>query len=722
MAQPVWVLSVDLQTKTATFQSGLSDAAKAARGSFTEIKAGADDMGRATSGSMMEARHGVMLLGEEFGVHLPRGITSFITSLGPVAAAMEMAFPFLAIAVGATLLLEHLNKIHEAAEKAANAQAAMGTSAAKALRGLDDELLSVGIQMDELNGNHLGALRKELARINDASLDKLEATFNIFAKSADAALAELKTSWYQFGAGSAGAKNSLDQFKQSYDALLAQGKDTEALASLDAKVAREREILRLQQQAQSSQTHIGGDNQKGNYVKFEEAKVALQKLGVGYTEKETQAQQDLVAALNNQLTATSRINELKKQQGALAEAHTDKTMGAEDDKKWRDLGREAKQEADDAEKAWDLAYRAAVSKLQESEKEKIDATRQGSQARLAAIDAAIKEEQSKGLQDTAYYKSLEQDKVNTTREMEEERLRINAEVGKEIAETVQRMGLLAVAAEQEQNAHRAAMHHVSDSIRLAEAQKVEQEEYAIKQAAFESEIAALDKNAKDYQAKLRQLQDREQELTQEHQNKLTQIADRAEQERNTRILAAESRLDDSVAKGLTGMLTKHESFAKMMNQIGGQVASGMMETAIKSVLANDFTKESDAAAAARKAYLAGMNFPFPVNVVMGPALGAMAFASVMAFEGGGIVPGVGKGDSTPAMLTPGEAVLPKNLTEGLTSAARGGNLGGGHSTTVHLHQTNHLHAIDADGVGKMLEDHGEKFTNHVTRELRKRNE
>jgi hypothetical protein len=295
MAQPVWVLSVDLQTKTATFQSGLSDAAKAARGSFTEIKAGADDMGRATSGSMMEARHGVMLLGEEFGVHLPRGITSFLTSLGPVAAAMEMAFPFLAIAVGATLLLEKLNKIHEAADKAASAQAAMGTSAAKALRGLNDELLSVEIQTDELNGNHLGALRKELARINDASLDKLEATFNIFAKSADAALAELKTSWYQFGAGSAGAKNSLDQFKQSYDALLAQGKDTEALALLDAKVAREREILRLQQQAQSSQTHIGGDNQKGNYAKFEEAKVALQKLGVGYTEKETQAQQDLTS-------------------------------------------------------------------------------------------------------------------------------------------------------------------------------------------------------------------------------------------------------------------------------------------------------------------------------------------------------------------------------------------------------------------------------------------
>ncbi len=34
--------------------------------------------------------------------------------------------------------------------------------------------------------------------------------------------------------------------------------------------------------------------------------------------------------------------------------------------------------------------------LQENEREKIDATKQGSAARLSAIDAAIKEEESKG--------------------------------------------------------------------------------------------------------------------------------------------------------------------------------------------------------------------------------------------------------------------------------------------------------------------------------------
>jgi hypothetical protein len=89
--QPVWVLSVDLQTKTATFQSGLSDAAKSARGAFTQIKEGSGEMGREVSGNMMEARHGVILLGEEFGIHLPRGVTTFLASIGPIGAAKRLA-------------------------------------------------------------------------------------------------------------------------------------------------------------------------------------------------------------------------------------------------------------------------------------------------------------------------------------------------------------------------------------------------------------------------------------------------------------------------------------------------------------------------------------------------------------------------------------------------------------------------------------------------------
>jgi cell division septum initiation protein DivIVA len=271
MAQPVWTLSVDLQTRTATFQTGMADAAKAARGSFNDIKQGADEMGRATGGSMMEARHGVMLLGEEFGVHLPRALTSFIASIGPVGAAMEAAFPFLAIIVGATLLLQHLSKLKEEGQQLTNSQLNFGTTVTNVLNGLNDKLLQAGIRADELRGDHLAALNKELQRIDHQSMDELVQAFNAVAKAADVTFADLKTQFYQFGAGSAGAKNALEEFKAKYESLLAQGKSKEATDLLSGTKASAERVLELQKQIRDNQTKTGtGGTHQGDYAKFEQ--------------------------------------------------------------------------------------------------------------------------------------------------------------------------------------------------------------------------------------------------------------------------------------------------------------------------------------------------------------------------------------------------------------------------------------------------------------------
>jgi hypothetical protein len=166
---------------------------------------------------------------------------------------------------------------------------------------------------------------------------------------------------------------------------------------------------------------------------------------------------------------------------------------------------------------------------------------------------------------------------------------------------------------------------------------------------------------------------------------------------------------------------RHESFSKMMLSLGDQVVAGMIKNAIMSILANDMTKPSDAGKAARDAYKAGMKFPFPANLVMAPALGALAFASVMAFEQGGIVPGVGRGDIVPARLEPGEAVLPKRLTEGLQHEARFGGSDSRHHVHVHHSPTYHVQAIDRSGVQEMLSNHTEAFSKHFHGELRKMN-
>ena len=242
-------------------------------------------------------------------------------------------------------------------------------------------------------------------------------------------------------------------------------------------------------------------------------------------------------------------------------------------------------------------------------------------------------------------------------------------------------------------------------------------------AAMQTEAAALDKSGKDYENKLKAIQDKEKQLVQQHENEITAIKNKAEMERNSRILSAEQHFNDSIASGLTQVLMGHKSFASMMDSIGSQVVSGMMENAIKSVLANDFTKESDAAAAARKAYLAGMHFPFPANIVMGPTLGALAFASVMAFqEGTDMVPGAGRGDTVPAMLEPGEGVVPGGVMDGLRNMARSGDMGGG-GTHYHLHApvTLTAHALDSQGMDRVLNQHGDKLQKHFESALRKMN-
>ena len=58
----------------------------------------------------------------------------------------------------------------------------------------------------------------------------------------------------------------------------------------------------------------------------------------------------------------------------------------------------------------------------------------GSAARLAAIDAAIREEESKGLQETGFYRDLLTTRINDVRKMAEEEAKVKEEAAKEAAD------------------------------------------------------------------------------------------------------------------------------------------------------------------------------------------------------------------------------------------------------------------------------------------------
>lgn len=138
------------------------------------------------------------------------------------------------------------------------------------------------------------------------------------------------------------------------------------------------------------------------------------------------------------------------------------------------------------------------------------------------------------------------------------------------------------------------------------------------------------------------------------------------------------------------------------------------------MMQQDKERLGDARKAATSAYATGEKIGGPAGGVLGPVFAAAAFAGVMAFESGGIVPGIGRGDVVPAMLTPGEGVIPGGVMDNLDKMAKSGGFGGGNHH-AHVNPTYNLQAPDVSGMEKILDKHSGTLTKHVENTLRKLN-
>jgi hypothetical protein len=384
---------------------------------------------------------------------------------------------------------------------------------------------------------------------------------------------------------------------------------------------------------------------------------------------------------------------------------------------------DARREASDAEiKLLREAGEKTVIQLNQTEREKIDATKSGSAARLQAIVSAISNEESWGLKDSSFYRQLLVERVNTTREVSEEEARITAEAGQEQARHTEKMGELAVQAQKTADALQMSTRRTSEQERTRTAVAAANAEYAVKFHALTDEAAAVDRAGKDAAIKLKQIQDKETELVRSHENEIAAIKAKAEEDSSKRVIAAESHMADAVASGLTKSIMGHQSWAKMVSSLGNEVVSGMIENSIKIMLQQDKERLGDARKAATSAFSTGEKIGGPAGPILGPVFAAAAFAGVMAFQDGGVVPGMGFGDVVPAMLTPGEGVVPKGVMEGLSNLAKGGGMGGGvHYNIASPHFSPTIHALDADGVDEILEKHADKFHKAFEGTLRKLN-
>jgi hypothetical protein len=723
MAGPVWTLSVDLQAKTAVFQSGLADAAKSARGAFADIKSGGKEMGGEMSFSMMEARHSVMLLGEDVGIKMPRALAGFVAGLGPVGPALEAAFPLLAIIALAVLFVEHLNKMKESAEKLTQSHLGFEHAAAHAFDTLEGKLRAAEEKTDELNKDHMAALHLKIKDIDAATLTNIEGAFRELDTSVKKVLEDSKAAWYTFQIGAGEAGKAWNEFQEKFQTARDSndiGGMHKATEDFKKDVTDRIAALAGLHDAESKRSIFDAIKQGGPDASAAVASV-LTHLGVmrSTTGGIITQWKDLLHAVNEvnrDMAVAEKTGGIEKKN---AKTEADNST-AEDAKKQADALRKGKE---DVARIIAEQYKQEVSDTQAGEREVIEATKQGTQARLNAIDAAIMEEEALGIQSTNFYRGLWIERVQVTRQMAEEQARVQTALAQEAATHSEKMAQLQLSQDKTFFQLMRQTRHVNAEEQLQQDTMLANEEFSIQMKALAQQKAALDSNGKDYQVKLKQIQNREAEQKQEHENQLTNIQDKAAAERAAHLKSGLDQERAMFAQGFASVLMGHQSFAQMMGSIGDQMTSKILQQAMADAMANDYGKEKGAAKAARDMFIAGTKFPFPANIVMAPVLGAAAFAAMMAYAGGtDSVPGDPRaGDVVNARLTPGEGVVPGGVMDGLRNVARSGGFSQKPSIHVHASFSPTVHALDAGGVDEVLKKHGDKFQRHFEQTLRRMN-
>jgi hypothetical protein len=171
----------------------------AAQAEIDGLRAKADQMatqmaaaGEKTTVSMTQARESAALLGEEVGVHIPRGLATFLAELPAVGQAMSLAFSGFAILGLIEVLVKAGEKIAEFVQntfiytQAEKDAAAATKSAADAigeqtteLAKLQEAYLRIGLSGSALTGLDLSEARAEVDKLQAKLTDLNETIFLI---------------------------------------------------------------------------------------------------------------------------------------------------------------------------------------------------------------------------------------------------------------------------------------------------------------------------------------------------------------------------------------------------------------------------------------------------------------------------------------------------------------------------------------------------------------
>jgi uncharacterized protein YdcH (DUF465 family) len=722
MAQPVWVLSVDLQAKTATFQTGLADAARSARDSFKQVNQGASEMGESVGRGSLDVRHALGLVDNTIrGAH-SMAMVDLIRMFKDSALVMG-ALPFAMTAAGFALVAEAVVKgvqayeeYKQAQEKLKDDSTSFHTTIQEGFNALNDKILEAEKQTDTLRNDHLGALNKELVLIDHQSLSELAHQFETVARAADEAFGDIKNSWYEMSMGTSGAQHAFHEFRIEYQSLLAQHKDKEASNLLSGTLLAAQHILAMMQmvRADSAALHSGKSLSPVEQMAGVEALNDLKAAQVGWDDKDLARQQLIVEALSSQVGFQQRANVLKSDEKTNVSLQTDKDIKS-DAQRLADSEREGREEyireiLETAKEAREV-YEKSIQDL-------VGSTKEGSQERLEAIEQGMHEEEEAGLEDTEFYQRLVNEKLQAVEQMEDAAKKAALETAEAQARAREQMA-------QEEGRHQAQMLQLKqtqgspgDYARLALEREQLDIEYQLKREAMQKQLQLYREAGADEVKQAQQTEQQLELLDKEHADRTAEL----QQQQAQAIRGSLAQVETSYATTFMSIMEGHQRLSQTMIRLADQGMDSMIKASIQLMNHNKAEQLSSAKTAAAGAYKAMAPIPY-----VGPALGAIAaaavFAGAMAFQDGtDMVPGIGRGDKVPAMLEPGEGVVPGGVMDGLRNVARNG---GFEEQRPHNHVNMHVHmhasALDSDGLDTVLKKNADTLQRHFENTVRRMN-
>jgi len=193
-------LSVNLKANTASFVTEINKANAEAKRAMREVQA-----------EVKESNHSLGLMGETFGVHIPRHIRTFVSELPGVSKAMSAAFDGLAILMVIKILVEagtklkefaeYLHEMGAKAEEAKRQSAEAFQSITKEIQTSNDELLLTDIRLKnaiaKLERKPENKLAEALAEANVEANKLSKSLEDVFQKELDVLKGQNAGTWAQ---------------------------------------------------------------------------------------------------------------------------------------------------------------------------------------------------------------------------------------------------------------------------------------------------------------------------------------------------------------------------------------------------------------------------------------------------------------------------------------------------------------------------------------------